>query len=199
VRPAITRHIDYLRQQLKPIERDIDGAVRGAELWRHQAELMDSVAGLGPTLRACLVAWLPEWGRLNRAAAAQLVGIAPLPDESGKIRGLRRVTGGGGHLRQVRYMATMGAMLHNPQLRAYYLRLRAKGQLHKVALVATLRKRLLILNALIKTARPWRASCQSNACSRTLRVVHKSTGGRLKAFPEPVDLVGNPTCLSHMT
>ena len=59
-------------------------------------------------------------------------------------------------------MATMGAMLHNPHLRAYYDRLRARGKQHKVALVATMRKLLLILNAIIKTDTPWSESCLTN-------------------------------------
>jgi transposase len=155
VRREITGHIDYLRKRLKRIERDIDGAVRGSELWRHQDQLMDSVPGVGPVLRASALAWLPELGQLNRGEAGKLVGIAPLPDDSGKIRGYRRIAGGRGPLRQVLFMATMGAMLHNPQLRAYYDRLRARGKQHKVALVATMRKLLLILNAIIKTDTPW--------------------------------------------
>jgi transposase len=60
-------------------------------------------------------------------------------------------------------MATMGAILHNAYLRAYYDRLRARGKLHKVALVATMRKLLLILNAIIKTDTPWSESCLANA------------------------------------
>jgi transposase len=162
VRREITSHIDYLRKRLKRIERDIDGAVRGSELWRHQDKLMDSVPGVGPTLRACALAWLPELGQLNRGEAGKLVGIAPLPDDSGKRRGQRRIAGGRGPLRKVLFMATMGAMLHNPHLRAYYDRLRAKGKLHKVALIATMRKLLLILNAIIKTDTPWSESCLTN-------------------------------------
>lgn len=160
---AINRHIDYLRKQLKSIEHDIDGAVRGSELWRHQDELMDSVRGVGPTLRASMLAWLPELGQLNRGEAGKLVGIAPLPDDSGKHRGVRRIAGGRGPLRKVLYMATMGAILHNDYLRAYYDRLRARGKLHKVALVATMRKLLLILNAIIKTDTPWSEACLANA------------------------------------
>lgn len=163
VRRAINSHIDYLRKQLKRIEHDIDGAVRGSELWRHKDELMDSVPGVGPTLRACMLAWLPELGQLNRGEAGKLVGIAPLPDDSGTIRGVRRIFGGRAPLRKVLYMATMGAMLHNPQLRAHYDRLRARGKLHKVALVATMRKLLLILNAIIKTDTPWSESCLESA------------------------------------
>jgi len=163
VRRAITSHIEYLRKELKQIERDIDGAVRGSELWRHQDELMDTVPGVGRTLRSAILAWLPEVGQLNRAEAGKLVGIAPLPDDSGKSRGLRRIFGGRGPLRKVLYMGTMGAMLHNPHLRAYYDRLRARGKPHKVALVATMRKLLLILNAIIKTNIPWSEACLENA------------------------------------
>jgi transposase len=163
VRSQIVSHIDYLRKRLKRIERDIDGAVRNSELWRHQAQLMDSVPGVGPILRASALAWLPELGQLNRAQAAKLVGIAPLPDDSGKTRGYRRIAGGRGPPRKVLFMATMGAMLHNPYLRAYYDRLRARGKLHKVALVATMRKLLLILNAIIKTDTPWSEPCPENA------------------------------------
>ena len=163
VRSQIVSHIDYLRKRLKRIERDIDGAVRSSELWRHQVQLMDSVPGVGPILRASALAWLPELGQLNRAQAAKLVGIAPLPDDSGKTRGYRRIAGGRGPLRKVLFMATMGAMLHNPYLRAYYDHLRARGKLHKVALVATMRKLLLILNAIIKTDTPWSEPCPPNA------------------------------------
>jgi transposase len=163
VRRAINSHIDYLRKQLKSTEHNIDSAVRGSELWQHKNELMDSVPGVGPTLRACMLAWLPELGQLNRGEAGKLVGVAPLPDDSGTIRGVRRIFGGRAPLRKVLYMATMGAMLHNPHLRAYYDRLRARGKPHKVALVATMRKLLLILNAIIKNDTPWSEPCPANA------------------------------------
>jgi transposase len=118
VRSEIASHIDYLRKRLKRMERDIDGAVRSSELWRHQAQLMDSVPGVGPIVRASALAWLPELGQLNRAEVAKLAGIAPLADDSGKTRGYRRVAGGRGPLRKMLFIATMGAMLHNPYLRA---------------------------------------------------------------------------------
>ena len=162
-RREITSHIDYLRKRLKRIDRDIDRAVRSSELWRHANELMDSVPGVGPVLRSSMLAWLPELGRLNRVEVAKLVGIAPLNDDSGKFRGYRHIGGGRAPLGKVLFMATMGAMLHNPQLKAYYVRLCAKGKLHKVALVATMRKLLLIVNAIIKTDTPWSELCPPGA------------------------------------
>lgn len=163
VRREISSHIDYLRKRLKRIDCDIDGAVRGSALWRHQNELLDTVPGVGPVLRSSMLAWLPELGKLNRVEIAKLVGVAPLNDDSGKIRGQRHIAGGRAPLRKVLFMGTMGAMLHNPHLRAYYDHLRAGGKQHKVALVATMRKLLLTLNAIVKTDTPWSQPCSENA------------------------------------
>jgi transposase len=156
VRREINRHIEYLRKQLKQLDHDIDRTVRGSELYRQINQLLDSVPGVGPVLRAWLLAWLPELGRLTRVEIAKLVGVAPLNQDSGKFRGVRRIAGGRAPLRKVLYMATFAAMRHNPYLRAYYDHLRKRGKEHKVALVATMRKLLLILNAIVKTNTPWR-------------------------------------------
>ena len=157
----IRGHIDYLRKRLKHLDRDIDGVVRGSELWRQKDELLDSVPGVGPVLRAALLAWLPELGTLNRAEAAALVGVAPVNHDSGVLRGRRAIAGGRAPLRRVLYCATSAAIIWNPHLRAYYDQLIARGKLHKVAMVATMRRLLLILNAIIKTRTPWRAGCAS--------------------------------------
>src|SRR5262249_3270134 len=90
----IGQHVDYLRKRLKYLDRDIDGAVRDAELWRQKDELLNSVPGVGPVLRASLLAWLPELGTLNREEAAALVGVAPLNHDSGQMRGRRTISGG---------------------------------------------------------------------------------------------------------
>jgi transposase len=109
------------------------------------------------------LAWLPELGQLNRDEIAKLVGVAPMNDDSGKFHGRRHIAGGRAPLRKISCMATMGAMLHNPHLRAYYDRLRVSAKLHKIALVATMRKLLLILKAIIKTDPPWSEPCLENA------------------------------------
>lgn len=130
----IRAHISYLRKRLKHLDRDIDSAVRGSELWRQKNELLNSVPGVGPVLRASLLAWLPELGTLNREEAAALVGVAPFNRDSGRMHGWRTVTGGRAPLRRVLYCATSAAIIWNPLLRAYYEHLIGNGKLHKVAL-----------------------------------------------------------------
>jgi transposase len=52
-------------------------------------------------------------------------------------------------------MATLAAVRCNPALRAFSQRLLAAGKVKKVALVASMRKLLTILNAMVKHRTPW--------------------------------------------
>jgi len=117
--------------------------------------LLRSVCGVGPQTSATLIAALPELGQLNRRRIAALVGIAPIPKDSGKSKGRRMIQGGRFDLRRVLYMATLSAARHNPAIRAFYERLRAAGKFPKVALVACMRKLLSVLNAMVRDGRHW--------------------------------------------
>jgi transposase len=151
-------HINYLRKQIKHADKDLDRAVRNSALW-DKYELLSSVPGVGPVLSFALLADLPELGRLNRCEIAALVGVAPFNYDSGTLRGQRKIQGGRKRLRRVLYSATVASVRRNPILRPYYQRLRANGKPTKVALVAAMRKMILILNAMLKTQTTWRPPC----------------------------------------
>jgi transposase len=155
-------HIDYLRKRLKKLDQDLDQMVRRSDLWRAKSELLESAPGIGGVGRAVLLARLPELGRLNRAEVGKLVGVAPFNRDSGKYRGLRRTGDGRFVLRRTLYMCTLTAVRCDPMMRAYYQGLRERGKPFKVALIACLRKFLIILNAMLKTGTPWRSSCPAN-------------------------------------
>ncbi len=159
LRRRIERHIDYLDQQLAQIDHDLDQAIKNSPIWSDKRALLRSVPGVGPVLCSALLARLPELGRLNRAEVAKLVGVAPLNHDSGKLRGTRMIAGGRAALRRALYMSAFSAIRHNPPLRAYYEQLRARGKPFKVALVAAMRKLLIILNTMLKTNSPWRPPC----------------------------------------
>lgn len=151
-------HIDYLRKQIKHLDDELDQAVRDSSLW-DKYELLSSVPGVGPVLSVALLSDLPELGRLNRAEIAALAGVAPFNQDSGTLRGQRKIEGGRPRLRRVLYIATVAAVRCNPLLKPFYLRLRAGGKPAKVALVAAMRRLLLILNAILKSQTAWRPPC----------------------------------------
>jgi transposase len=156
VRPSIEAMIEAIRKQLDEVEAQMVGHVQA-----HYAELdklLRSASGIGPVASATLIAELPELGNLNRREIAALVGVAPMANESGNTKGRRRVQGGRFEIRRVLYMATLTATKHNPAIKTFYERLLGAGKLPKVALIACMRKLVTILNAMVKTNKPWNKS-----------------------------------------
>jgi transposase len=155
IKKSIDRHLAFLDQAIKTLDREIDDTLRGSPAWAEKAELIDEVSGVGPqTVRRLLIS-LPELGQLDRQAIAKLVGVAPLNRDSGKLRGRRHIWGGREEVRNTLYMAANSARRFNPPFKAFYQRLLAAGKPHKVALVAVMRKLLTVLNAMIRDRSSW--------------------------------------------
>ena len=127
-----------------------DGALAAA------AALLRSMPGVGPVLVATLLAELPELGTLDRRRIASLVGVAPIAKDSGARQGRRPIRGGRGRVRAPLYMAALVASRSNPTLRTVYERLLANAKPPKLALVVLMRKMLIALNAMLRSAAPWR-------------------------------------------
>jgi transposase len=152
----VDAHILWLQRQLTGIETELDGVIRETPLWRAKANLLASVPGVGPAVIRTLLLELPELGRLTRREISALVGVAPVARDSGTMRGKRSIRGGRSTVRAKLFMAAWVGRRHNPVLRATYERLAAAGKPRKVALVACMRRLLVILNAIIRTGTPWK-------------------------------------------
>jgi transposase len=117
---------------------------------------LKSVPGIGPQTARTLVIELAELGSCSRQAIAALVGVAPMNRDSGTHRGRRMIVGGRGHVRSALYMATLTATRSNPPIAAHFAKLRAAGKDFKVALVACMRKLVVILNAMLREKTTWK-------------------------------------------
>jgi transposase len=155
LRPALDAHVVWLSRQLEDVDGELDRTLRDSPVWREKEALLRSIPGIGPVVARTLLAELPELGTLERGEAAALAGVAPLNQDSGRRQGTRRTWGGRGPVRAALYMAAVVAARCNPAIRALYQRLRAAGKPTKVALVACMRKLLLIANALLREGIPW--------------------------------------------
>jgi transposase len=156
VHKRIAAHLRWLHAELTRVEEDLDHTIRQSPIWREQEDLLKSVPGIGPVVTRTMLGELPELGRLNRKPIAALVGVAPLNWDRGLLRGRRVIWGGRAHVRTALYMAALAASRHNPVIRDFYTRLRAAGKKPNVALVACMRKLLVILNAMLRHRVPWR-------------------------------------------
>jgi transposase len=156
IEAEIREHIEWLRKNKEDLDKDLRKRIEDSPVWQVKDNLLQSIPGVGKVLSSTLLAELPELGKLNRRQVAALVGVAPYNRDSGLMRGKRTIWGGRAAVRQSLYMATLVATRFNPVIRSMYNRLVEKGKAKKVAIVACMRKLLIIMNAILKTEKPWR-------------------------------------------
>lgn len=154
-RKSIKRLLAALRRELESLDADLDDHIRNSPVWRVREALMTSVPGVGVGTARTLLAEMPELGRLDRRQIAALAGLAPWTRQSGKWKGKSFIGGGRNKVRTALFMAALVASRHNPVLKAFRDRLVAAGKPKIVAIVATMRKLLTILNAIVRDEKPW--------------------------------------------
>ncbi|WP_421617868.1 IS110 family transposase [Agrobacterium tumefaciens] len=150
---------DLIEQRLRTIAQDIatlDAAIgdvlaQTPQLRKSHARLRQ-VTGVGPVLATALLADMPELGKVSAKVAAALVGVAPYARQSGATDRNGRCAGGRKHLRDIAYMAVLSAIkVSDPVLGSFYQRLRMRGKPFKLAMIATVRKLITILNAIARS------------------------------------------------
>jgi len=153
----VRAHIEWIGGRILELEVQIQELLDRLPEWQAQAELLDSIPGVGLITAVTVVAEMPELGQLDRQKIAALAGLAPFNRDSGKKLGKRRIFGGRKGVRRVLYMACIAAIKCNPVIQSLYIRLREKGKVFKVAITACMRKMLSIMNALAREKVVWRS------------------------------------------
>ena len=157
VESDIRDHSEQIQQRIESLDEQIQTLAQQQSDWQRKREILCSAKGIGKVTSALCLAELPELGKLSDKQIARLVGVAPINHDSGKHKGKRMIQGGRTSIRCGLYMATLVAIRHNPVIHDFYERLLANGKLKKVALVACMRKLLVILNAMIRDNKTWQA------------------------------------------
>ena len=155
LRQQSRRRLAHVERQIEALDAAIARTLDEDEGLAHRARLLASIPGIGQITAAGLLAAMPELGGLDAKAAASLAGLAPVARESGQWQGKRFIQGGRGRVRRLLYMAAVTAIRHNPDLARKYRELVGRGKAPMVALVAIMRKLLLLANALLRQNRPW--------------------------------------------
>lgn len=137
-----------LAKQIASIEKRVRQLL-GQDEFRWKAERIMAVKGVSLVGASGLLGYMPEAGKLTGAEASALVGVAPFDDQSGEKDGPRSIQGGRSKLRKIIYMNAVCCIRHNKILREHYLRLRAGGKKPKVAIVAVMRKLVVLMNRLL--------------------------------------------------
>jgi len=147
--------IKMIDKEIKKVDEQISESIDQIPELKQKAEVLRSTPGIGETTSAMLVTELPELGVCNRKQIAALVGVAPMNRDSGVFRGKRMTGGGRRSVRARLFMPVLVAIKHNLVMKRFYERLLESGKNKMTAIIATMRKLLVILNTMIKNNQVW--------------------------------------------
>jgi transposase len=154
VLPTMKTHLKkslcFINKQLQEVDEMLEQYFSTHPQTQEKINRLQSVKGVGKQTATAFAVYMPELGQVSGKVAAALVGVAPFNRDSGKTRGYRSIQRGRPQIRHVLYMAAVSASRSNRFLKEFYLRLRAQGKPTKVALVAVMRKLVMLLNHMIK-------------------------------------------------
>ncbi len=150
---SIQCHVAWMSQEIDDLQQRIAALLKDCDRLKAHADLLRTAPGIGPVAAIVLTALMPELGALSPKQVASLAGLAPVNNDSGALRGLRRIGPGRRRVRQALYMAALAAIRTCPRFDAFYKRIRDAGKAAKVAIIAVARKLLTVLNAMIRDNR----------------------------------------------
>ena len=150
--------IRSLKRQQSKVETAIAAFVAEDAETAQQVALLSTIPGIAQQSAVQLLAYGQNW--LTQATAKALVahsGLAPHPRQSGSsLNTSGSIDKRGNHrLRKALYMPTLVAISHNPQIKNFYSRLCANGKPKMLALVAAMKKLLLLARAVLINKKPF--------------------------------------------
>lgn len=158
IKPVLTT----FKNQIEKTEQKILSLIESCPEYQNKNRLLQSVPGIGKVAAASIISNVPELGLITNKQAAALIGVAPINRESGRYKGKRVIQGGRAQVRTVLYMAMMSAMQCNPVFKDTYQRLLDAGKPKKVAIIACVRKMVVILNSMLRDGVMWNENIARN-------------------------------------
>lgn len=147
---SIKRFIKMLENEITKLDQEMQNLIRSDEMISKKSSILESIPGIGKSSAAVLLSFIPELGKISNSEVAALVGLCPYDRSSGSYEGKKFISGGRVTPRNALYMCALTTIKYNLILKGFYDRLREKQKPFKVAIVAVMRKMIILANALLK-------------------------------------------------
>jgi len=155
LKKQIGRRQQQIARDLARVDATIEAIITADRTLSQKADILISIPGIAKITAYAMLIEMPELGSLSGKQAASLAGLAPISRQSGKWQGKERIQGGRAVLRKAIYLPAVVATRFNPDMKAKYHELIAKGKCKKLAITAVMRKLVVMANALLRDGRKW--------------------------------------------
>jgi transposase len=151
IRKSCERLIKQLNVNIEAITQEIKLIINNDPVLKEKQKILKTIPGIGDIVAFELLILLPELGQLDRRKIASLAGLAPMAKDSGRYIGYRKTGAGRSSIKPILFVAAMAARNSKSELKTFYENLIARGKKKMVALVALMRKILVIANTKLKS------------------------------------------------
>jgi transposase len=157
VRGSLETVVAFLDDQIAQVEQAITAQLAAHPALKRQADLIDSIPGIGPTTAAALLAEIDFGAYPSARQVAAQAGLTPRQRQSGtSVHGRPRLSKqGASQLRKILYFPAIVAMRHNPIIRDFAQRLADRGKAKMAIVCACMRKLLHLVYGVLKTDSPF--------------------------------------------
>lgn len=154
-RTSIEDSIDFLKEQIDDIDREIQEVIDDDPDLRNKRSLLESIPGFGAKSSAALLGELPRIDEMRSAkAVVALAGLCPQQRQSGTSVNSARLTRlGRRSLRHLLYFPAVAARRTNPVIQALADRMKVRGKTGMQIMVAAMRKLLVLAYGVLKSGR----------------------------------------------
>lgn len=146
--------IEVISKKIASITEQINSLIKEDKLLTVRKEVIKTVPGIGDIVANELLIMLPELGNLDRRKIVSLAGLAPKSNDSGMFSGYRQTAKGRNGIKPILFIAAMAARNSKTELKVFYEKMINKGKKKMVALVALMRKIIVIANARLRLLPP---------------------------------------------
>lgn len=160
VNTSLKKSILFLKQQLKDIQQAVGAMIEADHEMKQDKALLETIPAVGDKTSTYMTMLFHQHHFKDAPQVTAFLGLIPVEHTSGSSVYKRPHLAKSGHprLRCILYMAALVAITHNPQLRAFYQRLLAKGKAKKAALGAVMRKLVHICYGVFKHQTPYQTN-----------------------------------------
>jgi transposase len=153
------RLIDLMKKDLKRAKKledkifhDIKEYVSKNQNLEEDYQRLSTIPGIGEKAAITLLTLFKTYPGTNRAQITALTGLDPVRRESGtSVKGKVKISKNGKAIyRKVSYLPAICATVHNQKIKIFYQRLLAHHKPKKLAIIASMRKILLIAHAMYR-------------------------------------------------
>lgn len=153
VQRVLRSHIRHLQKLQQRLEKAIGQLVEDSPRLSRDIELLGTIPGVGPVVAVTVLAELGDLRRFHRSRqVSAAAGLSPSNRESGKtVKPARIHREGPAEVRSILYMAALACCRqpNNRMARTYLHLVEDNGLSNRQALVAVMRKTLVIMRALL--------------------------------------------------